>query len=142
MKVIDLNILLYAVNRDAPLHRRAVTWWEGTLSGEESVGLPWVVVLGFLRLSTRSGLLPRPLDLEQALGVVEEWLVQPPCVMVHPGDRHWQILQDLLRQSGAAGNLTTDAHLAAIAMEHRATLCSSDRDFQRFAGLDLLNPLA
>jgi toxin-antitoxin system PIN domain toxin len=141
VKIIDLNILLYAVNRDAPMHGRACAWLEGALSGEEQIGIPWVVLLGFLRLTTRHGLLPRPLDFEQASALIDEWLAQPGCVVVHPGDRHWEILKTLLSQAGAAGNLTTDAHLAAIAMEHDATLCSTDRDFQRFAGLDTLNPL-
>lgn len=142
MKIVDLNLLIYAVNENAALHARARRWWEETLSGEEQVGLAWVVVLGFLRLCTRSGIFPKPLSTAQALRVVDEWLQRPPCVVAHPGERHWVILQDLLRGTGTAANLTTDAHLAALAIEHEATLCSTDADFARFSGIRYTNPLA
>lgn len=142
MKVVDLNLLIYATNSDAPDHERAFDWWQRVIGGEESVGLPWVVLLGFLRLTTRTGLLPRPLSIEQATGVIDEWLAQPVSVVVLPGERHWSVLKDLLKPIGAAGNLTTDAHLAALAIEHGATLCTSDRDFARFEGLKYENPLS
>lgn len=142
MKIVDLNILLYAVNEDAPLHARARAWWEKTLAGEEQVGLGWIVLLGFLRLSTQPAVLPHPLKVDQAAAVIDEWLEQPSCVVAQPGDRHWSILKELLGSSGTAGNLTTDAHLAALALEHDATLCSTDRDFARFSRLRYENPLA
>jgi toxin-antitoxin system PIN domain toxin len=141
VKVVDLNLLIYATNRDAPDHRRARAWWEGAMNGEEAVGLAWIVLLGYLRLTTRPGLLPQPLTVTDATDVVAEWLAQSVTVVVSPGERHWQILRTLLEPIGAAGNLTTDAHLAALAIEHKATLCSSDRDFARFPGVKLLNPL-
>ena len=142
MKLIDLNILIYAVNRDAPPHRAARTWLEATLSGSEAVGLAWTVILGFLRLTTNGRIVPQPLSPKQAIGVVDGWL-QLPCVrVVDPSDRHWSILQDLLAAGGTAGNLTTDAHLAALAIEYGARLYSTDHDFARFKGLRWANPLA
>ncbi len=141
MKLVDLNVLLYAVNSDAPLHREAVTWWEDCLSGDEPVGLAWSVILGFLRVSTLP-VLPAPLSCEAALTVVEDWLAQPSVVVLSPTTRHWVILRDLLAGSGTAGNLTSDAHLAALALEYDAVLCSTDHDFRRFEPeLKLLNPL-
>ena len=142
MKLVDLNVLLYAVNRDSAHHEVIRRWWEDALSGDVPVGLAWVVLLGFLRLTTNPRILPRPLDVEDAVSVVGEWLAQPPVRPLVPTDRHWPILQDLLRASGAAGNLTTDAHLAALAIEHGATLLSTDTDFARFANLRWLDPLA
>ncbi len=141
MKIVDLNVLLYAVNASAPQHAAALKWWERTLNGDEQVGLAWPILLGFLRLTTRPGLLPRPLKPRQALQVVGVWLAHPMTTIVHPGDAHWSILQRLLEEAGMAGNLTTDAHLAALALEYRATLCSTDADFGRFRGLERQNPL-
>jgi hypothetical protein len=141
MIVVDLNLLLYATNRDAPHHDEARTWWDGALSGDETVGLPWVVVLGFVRLVTHRTIVPRPLRPEQAFAIVDDWLAQPPVRMVEPTDRHWGILKGLLADFGTAANLTTDAHLAALAIEHGATLCTTDRDFSRFPGLTTRNPL-
>lgn len=142
MKIVDLNLLIYAINRDSPHHARARAWLEATLSADEPVGLPWVVVLGFIRLSTSDRVLPRPLTTDQSISVVDSWLSQPVVVPVGPGDEHWRLLRQLLGDSGSAGNLTTDAHLAALAIEHGAELCSTDADFARFAGLRWQNPLA
>ncbi len=141
MKVLDLNLLLYAVNRDAEPHRAAKAWLERTLSGDEAVALPWIVILGFLRLTTSRRVLPRPLTPKQALGVVDGWLSQPPVVALSPGDEHWRILRDLLGETGTAGNLTTDAHLATLAIERGAVLCSTDADFARFPHLRWTNPI-
>lgn len=141
MKVVNLNLLLYATNADAPQHPKALAWWESALNADEQVGLAWPVVLGFLRLTTRGGILPRPLTPKQALDLVDEWVVRPQVTMLHPGGGHWSILRDLIESAGAAGNLTTDAHLAALAIEYDATLCSTDTDFARFPALKLSNPL-
>lgn len=141
MKVVDLNLLIYAVNEDAPRHARARRWWEATLNGDEQVGLAWPVVLGFLRLCTRAGVLPRPLAPKQALDLVQSWIAHPLIVALHPGDQHWSILRTLLEAAGMAGNLTTDAHLAALAMEYGGTLYSTDGDFARFESLRFKNPL-
>jgi uncharacterized protein len=142
VKLVDLNILLYAVNRDSVPHRRAKAWVERTLSGHEAVALPWVVLLGFLRLTTSRRIMARPLSADQALHVVDGWLAQPAVVALAPGERHWTVLRDLLAGQGAAGDLTTDAHLAALAIEHGCELCSTDGDFSRFDGLRWTNPLA
>ena len=142
MKVLDLNVLLYAVNRDSARHEAAKDWVESTLSGEETVGLPWVVLLGFLRIATSRHILPNPITIDQAIAVVDAWLAQPPVVALTPGDEHWAILRGLLSEAGSAGNLTTDAHLAALALEHGAELCSTDADFARFPHLRWVNPIA
>lgn len=136
MKLVDLNLLLYAVNRDSPHHARARSWLESALSADEPIAL-----LGFLRLTTSDRVLPRPLSPDQALAVVDSWLAQPVVVPLEPGEGHWRLLRALLASSGSAGNLTTDAHLAAIAIEHGAELCSTDSDFARFPDLRWTNPL-
>ncbi len=141
MKLVDVNLLLYAVNEDAPPHEAARSWLESALSGTETIALSWSVLLAFLRLATRSAVFPRPLGVEQAFEVVESWVSQPCVAIVHPTERHAQVLKDLLVPLGTAGNLTTDAHLAALALEHGAELCSCDRDFARFPGLRWSNPL-
>jgi toxin-antitoxin system PIN domain toxin len=142
VKLVDLNLLLYAVNRDSANHGKAKAWIEELLSGDETVALPWVVVLGFLRISTNARILPRPLTPAQAVAVVDSWLAQPQLILLHPADEHWLVLRGLLAETGTAGNLTTDAHLAALAIEHDAELCSTDGDFARFAQVRWMNPLA
>jgi toxin-antitoxin system PIN domain toxin len=142
VKVLDANLLLYAVNEDAPRHERAKEWLEAVLSGTETVAFTWTVLLAFLRLSTRPRVFPRPLRPEDAFEVFESWLSQPCATVIHPGAGHARTLKDLLIPLGTAGNLTSDAHVAAIAIEHGAELCSSDGDFGRFPGLRWVNPLA
>jgi toxin-antitoxin system PIN domain toxin len=110
------------------------------LSGVEPVGLTWGVLLAFLRITTRRGILERPLSLDDAVGYVDSWLQQPPVELVVPGPNHWKILRTLITASGTAGNLTSDAHLAAHALEGGWTLVSTDNDFRRFSGLNVLNP--
>lgn len=141
MKIVDLNLLVYATNEDAPQHAKARRWWEAALNGDEQVGLAWPVVLGFLRLSTRGGLLPRPLSPRQALETVDDWVRHPLVTLIHPGDGHWAVLRGLLEPLGAAGNLTTDAHLAALTIEYDATLYPTDTDFSRFPSVRFKNPL-
>jgi hypothetical protein len=142
MIVPDANLLIYAANRSAPLHNRAKSWLEEALSGTETVGLSWNVLLAFLRVTTRSGPLARPLSPTQAFTVTDGWLSQLAVTVIHPGPRHARLLRDLLEPLGTGGNLTSDAHLAAIAIEYGAELCSSDSDFARFRGLRWRNPLA
>jgi toxin-antitoxin system PIN domain toxin len=133
--VVDANVLLYAVNEDAPQHRTARDWLDGALDGGEPVGFAWVALLAFLRLATNSSLFPRPLTAEEAAEVVELWLRRPAALVLHPGERHLSLLRGLLAHSGSAANLVNDAHLAALALEHGAEIVSFDRDFGRFAGL-------
>jgi toxin-antitoxin system PIN domain toxin len=139
--VVDLNLLLYAVNRDSVRHRAAKSWLEDLLSGEETVGLAWVVLLGFVRLTTNPQIFPNPLRAEDAIAIVDSWLDQPSVVLLTPGEQHWRILRELIADAGMAANLTTDAHLAALAIEHGAELCSTDSDFARFRHLRWRNPL-
>lgn len=142
MILVDANLLIYAINEDLPQHRLAREWWESALSGEETVGLPWIVILAFLRITTHGRILVRPLSPEIALSYVQEWLDQPCTLAVAPGRAHWQVLRNLLEATGTAGNLTSDAHIAALAIEHGATVCSADNDFRRFPGVKHVNPLA
>jgi toxin-antitoxin system PIN domain toxin len=142
VQLVDANVLLYAVNRDAPHHAAARGWLDDALAGVRTVGFPWVALLAFLRLSTRSGLFPKPLGVDDAVGVVEAWLSRPAAVVVHPTARHLSVLHGLIQPIGAAGNLVTDAHLAALAVEHGAELVSYDTDFNRFPGLRWRRPQA
>lgn len=141
MILVDVNLLVYAFDADSPHHARARPWLERTLSGAAPVGLPWIVILAFIRLTTRPGIMRRPLPLADAIAYVASWLEQPCVETVVPGAHHWQILSSLLEATGAAGNLTTDAHIAALALERGASVCSADHDFARFPGLRHVNPL-
>ena len=141
MKIVDLNVLLYAVNRDSVHHRPIRRWWEDAINGDETLGLPWAVLLGFLRLSTSPVVFPRPLPVEAAVAKVDAWLALSSVRVVAETDGHWEILRSLLAASGTAGNLTTDANLAALAIGHGAALVSCDTDFARFKGLRWENPL-
>lgn len=109
--------------------------------GKHTPGLAWVVILAFLRLTTRAGVLSKPLSPERAMAFVDEWLGQPYVVAVGPAEGHRAILRQLLRECGTAGNLTSDAHLAALALERGASVCSTDADFGRFPGIERINPL-
>lgn len=142
MKVVDANLLLYAVNEDAPQHPRAKAWLESVLSGTEPLGLDWTVLLAFLRLSTRTAIFSRPLTLPQAFETIESWLDQPCVEILDPAESHLEVLARLLGPLGTAGNLTSDAHLASLALEYGAELCSCDSDFARFPGVRWTNPLA
>lgn len=141
MILIDANLLIYAVDADSPHHARARHWLEGVLSGTTPVGLAWVVILAFIRITTRPGILRVPLAPERALRYVHEWLDQPYVAPVAPGERHWAVLRNLLRTTGTAGNLVADAHLAAMALEQGAAIYSTDHDFGRFPGVEHVNPL-
>jgi toxin-antitoxin system PIN domain toxin len=136
VKLPDLNVLLHAVNGASDDHANARAWLEGAFNAPAGVGLSWVVLLGFIRLATRRGIFPKPLPVEDSLATVRGWLTAPGARVLHPTERHEPILSRLLIAAGTAANLTTDAHLAALAIEHGATLASFDRDFERFAGLD------
>ena len=141
MILVDANLLIYAVDLDAPHHKAARKWVEGAFSGSTAVGLSWSVILAFLRLTTRPGILRRPMSPESALAFIDEWLSLPTVEIATPGDRHWPVFRNLLKTAGTAGNLTSDAHLAALAIERGATVFSADADFGRFTGLLHVNPL-
>jgi toxin-antitoxin system PIN domain toxin len=142
MILLDVNLLLYAVNEDAPLHRQTKRWLESAMSGSETIGFAWIVLLAFLRITTRQGVFRKPLTPEAAFELISGWLEQPNAAVVHPGANHLRVLRELLLPIGMGGNLTSDAHLAALAIEHGAEVCSGDNDFSRFKGLRWSNPLA
>lgn len=141
MKVVDLNVLLYALNEDASHHPMLLQWWEDAVNSDESVGLPWSVLLGFLRITTNPKIFPNPLEPAAAIGKIDTWLSLANTCLVSEKAEHWEIQRTLLAEAGTAGNLTTDAHLAALAISHGAVLVSCDRDFARFRGLRCENPL-
>lgn len=141
MIIPDLNLLIYAHHAADPRHAAARAWWEGCLNGSEPVGMAWATLLGFVRLTTHRQVLVHPLPVATATGVVEEWLDQPIVRVLVPGREHARHCFGYLRKLGVAGNLTTDAHLAALALEYQAELHSTDNDFARFPGLRWRNPL-
>lgn len=140
MRIVDANVLIYAVNERGAQHEVSRRWLDEALSGRDNVGFAWVVLLAFVRLTTRRGLFPRPLEPARALAQVEEWLSTPHSQVVAPTPRHAGVLTDLLEVVGAGANLVTDAHLAALAREHRAEIVTFDRDFGRFPGIAWRTP--
>lgn len=142
MRLLDLNILLYAMDESSPRHQAARDWLDETLSGSNTVAFAWQVLVGFVRLSTRAVVFAEPLTVDEAFDVIDGWLAQPCVTVLHPTERHAQVLRGLLIPLGTAGNLTSDAHLAALAIEHGAEVCSTDIDFKRFSGVRSIDPLA
>jgi hypothetical protein len=139
--LIDANLLLYAYNKSSEAHPRAQAWLEETFAKPQLIRFSWVTILAFLRITTNSRIFPIPLTSVQASDIVSDWFKQPAVAILDPGDRHWSILSDLLQTAQAQGPLVMDAHLAALAIEHGATLLTSDQDFSRFKGLQWQNPL-
>jgi len=135
MKIPDANVLIYAVNDQAPQHRLAKDWLMNALADTEPVGLAWVALLAFVRITTRPGLWPQPMSVDKAFIVLDSWLAAPAAEIIDPGAEHGQNVRRLLASAGTAGNLVSDAHLAALAIENGAELVTFDRDFGRFAGL-------
>lgn len=135
MKLVDTNVLLYAVDRSAPRHDQAHAWLSRALGGTEAVGFCWIVVIAFLRLSTHPSIQARPLSAAQAIDLADEWLSRPPAVVLEPAASHLASLRPLLEATGAGGNLVNDAHIAALAREHGARVVTYDNDFDRFDGV-------
>lgn len=140
MKVVDANILLYAVNEDSIHHADANAWLDRALGGEDTVGLSWIVLLAFVRISTRPGIFAHPLQTGEAMQQVDDWITAPGGVAIHPGPAHVEHLATLLGAVGHGGNLVNDAHLAALALEHRAEIVSYDTDFARFPAVRRWTP--
>ena len=141
MKIPDANLLIYAYNEKAEQHERAKQWLEKTLSSPELFGLSWQVITAFLRISTNTRIFSLPFDLPEAIEIVEEWLAQPQVKILLPTEKHWKIFSNLIVEGQTNGALMMDAHLAALAIEHGATLATTDRDFVRFSKLKTTNPL-
>ncbi|MCE2465726.1 MAG: type II toxin-antitoxin system VapC family toxin [Dehalococcoidia bacterium] len=141
MIVPDLNLLVYAHNTGAPFHERAKEWWEDLINGQERVGVPWAVVTGFVRLMTHPRVLTSPVAPSVAMSYVSEWFSFPHVARLNPGSNHLSYFRQNLIDAGVGGNLVTDCHIAALAMEYQAELHSNDTDFSRFSGLRWRNPL-
>jgi toxin-antitoxin system PIN domain toxin len=139
--LIDANLLLYAYHPRAEFHQRSRRWFESVLTGASPVRFAWMTLLAFLRISTSPRIFEHPLRMDEAAQIVTTWLAQPVADILEPGERYWSILTELMRDAQVSGALVTDAALAALAVEHGFTLCTTDRDFARFQGLRTLNPL-
>ena len=142
MIVPDTNLLIYAHNEQDPDHAAARSWWEGLVNASEIVGIPWVVSTGYVRVITRSRAAHPPVDPDQAIDHVREWLDFPHIIAIEPGPAHLTYLRRNLAAVGSGGNLVTDAHIAALAMEYEAEVHSHDSDFGRFPGLRWHDPIA
>jgi uncharacterized protein len=139
--LLDANLLLYAHNTSSKEHRATVSWIEEISGGQVPIGLSWDTILAFLRVSTTPRIFGEPLDVDAAAAIVSDWLRRPNVSIVSPTQRHWEIFSQLLPRLRVRGSLIMDAHLAALAIEHGATLCTNDRDFARFPGLRVEYPL-
>jgi toxin-antitoxin system PIN domain toxin len=141
MILIDANLLLYAYDSQAAEHEASRRWLEAVLSRADLVRFSWPTLWAFLRIATNPRVFERPLSVSEATAHVSAWLAQPSAGILEPGERHWEILQRTIKEGQASGPLITDAALASLAIEHGATLCTTDRDFARFPGLTWTNPL-
>jgi len=142
MILVDANLLLYAEDSLSRYHAAACVWWDAQLSGADPVCLCWPVLKAFIRISTNPRLHQRPLTLDEACDRVQSWFEQPCTRLVHPTEQHWTLFREMLAEGNAVGNLVSDAHLAALAIEHNCVLYSTDADFARFSSLKWVNPVA
>jgi toxin-antitoxin system PIN domain toxin len=140
--LVDVNILIYAHNSGSGDLAISKKWLEQALSDAEPVGFPWAVIHAFLRLTTGKLVLPRPLEMPTALSIVDDWLSAPNARIAEPGPQYWAIFRTLVKAAQITGKLVSDTHIAALAIEHDAVLCTADRDFRRFPNLRVINPLA
>lgn len=143
MKLVDANLLIYSVTKTAQHHELAREWLDASLSdspGSEVVAFDWLVLTAFIRITTNPRLSLNPLSVELATKVARDWLAQPAAILINPTDRHLPLMKEILMPLGTAGNLVNDAHLAALAIEHGATIYSFDNDFARFEGIRWIDP--
>jgi toxin-antitoxin system PIN domain toxin len=140
MKIVDVNVLIYAVNRAVADHEPVVRWWTAALNGQELIGLPWISISGLLRIVTNPRMTDSSLRIEEATELVDQWLARPNVQIVGERDGHWELFRGLLHATGAGGNRTTDAHLAALAMSRDATLVSCDSGFGAYRHLRWEDP--
>jgi toxin-antitoxin system PIN domain toxin len=141
MIVSDINLLLYAYDSESPLHVKAAAWWQACLSGAELVGLPLVVLFGFVRIGTNSRVFANPLTCNEAVSHIRSWLNQPSVQVLEAGPNHVEAVLNLLETLGTAGNLVTDAQIAALTIQYNGTLHTTDSHFLRFPGLRWFNPI-
>jgi len=141
MILVDANLLLYAEDQQSPRHKAARLWWDEQLSGTAQVCLCWTILCAFIRISTNPRIFKYPLSIDQSVSRVQSWLDQPCIRLIYPTERHWVVLQQLLVDSQAVANLVSDAHLAALAIEHNCELFSTDSDFARFPKVKWRNPI-
>ena len=137
----DVNVLVHAYNTGASAHPQARAWWEQVLSAPEPVTLPWVVILGYVRIMTNPRAVLRPISISDAARDVRSWLGCQQATIIHPGEKHAGLFFGFLTAIGKGANLTTDAHLAALSLEHHARIATTDNDFARFKGVRWFNPL-
>jgi toxin-antitoxin system PIN domain toxin len=142
MIVIDVNLLLYAHSVPSPIQEKAQIWLESALSSDEPVGLPWQVISAFIRIVTNPKLPGLRRSREEATGIVDEWLRLPNVRVLTPGEGHWRLFRRMVMEGEAAGDLVSDAQIAALTIEYGGVLYSADRDFARFPGLRWVNPLS
>lgn len=142
MMLVDTNLLLYAYHPKAEQHEASRAWLETALSGAELVRFAWLTLWAFLRISTNPRVFEQPLSIAESHAAISSWLDQPVAGILEPGDRHWDILRELMKDGQTVGPLVMDAAIAALAIEHGANLCTTDRDFSRFADLNWTNPIA
>lgn len=142
MILADVNLLIHACDSRSPVHGAARDWWESTLNGPRPVALSWVTIIGYIRMVTNRRIMQAPIGVAEAIADARSWLENPRVQILEPGDRHAEIMFAFLEELGTGGNLTTDAHLAALAVEYQAELASTDTDFGRFPGVRWFNPLA
>jgi toxin-antitoxin system PIN domain toxin len=140
MIVVDANVLLYAYDSNSGHHARCRDWWTAALNGHEQIGLPWQTVLGFIRIASNPRVFNLPLSAERACRIVSTWLARPQVLILSPGERFWTIFTAQIGSAQIRGPLVSDAALAAISIEHGASLCTADRDFRRFDRLTLIDP--
>jgi len=141
MIIPDVNLLLYTYDSDSPFHARAAAWWRKSLSGKEPVGLPPVVVFGFLRIATNGRVYQNPMTPVEAIQHVRSWLKQSVVQIIEPRNNHVEQVCQLLETLGTAGNLVTDTQIAALAVEYDAVVHTADADFLRFPRLRWFNPV-
>ncbi len=142
MRLVDVNLLLYAYDRTASLHEPAKTWLTAEFNAREPTALSYATVLAFVRITTTPRIMREPFDIRTACEIVDEWFRQPSVVLLGPTEQHWPIFRDIAVTSQCSAGLVPDADLAAAALEHGATLCTNDRDFSRFPKLRVEYPLA
>jgi len=138
--LVDANILLYAYNSSSEFHIPAKGWFEHALSMWEPVRFSWMTIHAFVRITTNVHAYPKPLSPAEACGIVSDWLSRSNVGVLNPEDRYWRIFADLIQETQARGPMIMDAHLAALAIEHGAQICTHDKDFSRFRGTQIIDP--